>query len=112
MAWELIRKRPEDYVGANLQSYEGYAKTFSWAQARGLLDGLPDGGLNIAHEAVDRHIAAGRGDKLAMRWIGRDGQARDFTYATLREETNRFANLLAQCGGPARARARGRATAS
>ena len=98
MAWERTRKRPEDYVGANLQNYEGYAKTFSWAQARGLLDGLPGGGLNIAHEAVDRHVLAGRGDKLAVRWIGRDDRVRDFTYATLCQEANRFANLLAQCG--------------
>jgi acetyl-CoA synthetase len=99
MAWQRIRKRPEDYVGANLQNYEGYAKTFSWTQARGLLDGLPGGGLNIAHEAVDRHVASGHGDKLAIRWIGRDDQVRDFTYATLRAQTNRFANILAQRGG-------------
>ena len=98
MAWERIRKRPEDYTGANLQNYEGCAKTFSWAQARGLLDGLPGGGLNIAHEAVDRHVVAGRGDKLALRWIGRDDRVRDFTYAALRAQANRFANLLAQCG--------------
>ena len=82
MAWERIRKRLEDYADTNLQNYNDCAKTFSWAQARGLLDGLPDGGLNIAHEAIDRHIAAGRGDKFAMRWIGRDDRVRDFTYAS------------------------------
>jgi acetyl-CoA synthetase len=95
---ERIRKRPEDCIGANLQDYEGYAQTFSWAQARGLLDGLPGGGLNIAHEAVDRHVAAGRGDRLAMRWIGRDDEVCDFTYAALRAQTSRFANLLARLG--------------
>ena len=51
MEWQRIRKRPEDYVGANLQDYEEYAKQFAWSQARALLDGLPGGGLNIAHEA-------------------------------------------------------------
>ncbi len=75
MEWERIRKRPEDCAGANLVDYDEYAKTFSWAQARGLLDGLPGGGLNIAHEAVDRHVMAGRGDKLALRWIGRDDRS-------------------------------------
>ena len=94
MEWERIRKRPEDFAGANLQDYERCAGTFSWAQARALLDGLPGGGLNIAHEAVDRHVLAGRGDKLALRWIGRDDAVRDFTYAALRAETNRFANVL------------------
>ena len=63
MEWERIRKRPEDYVGANLQEYDDCSKHFAWAQARALLDGLPGGGLNIAHEALDRHVVAGRGDK-------------------------------------------------
>ena len=98
MEWERIRKRPEDFVGANLQDYEAYAKGFAWSQARALLDGLPNGGINIAHEAVDRHVLANRGDKLALRWIGRDDQVRDFSYVALRAQTNRFANILAQCG--------------
>ena len=63
MEWQRIRKRPEDYVGANLQDYEEYAKRFAWSQARALLDGLPGGGLNIAHEAIDRHVLAGRGEQ-------------------------------------------------
>ena len=98
MEWERIRKRPHDYVGANLQDYEGYAKRFAWSQARALLDGLPGGGLNIAHEAIDRHILAGGGSKLALRWIGRDDQIHDFTYADLRSQANRFANVLVQHG--------------
>jgi acetyl-CoA synthetase len=98
MQWERIRKRAEDRTGANLQDYEGCIKTFSWKEAREQLDGLPRGGLNIAHEAIDRHVAAGRGDKLALRWIGRDGQVRDYSYAALSAGGNRFANVLAQRG--------------
>jgi len=98
MECEQIRKRPEDYVGANLQDYDSYAKHFTWTQARALLDGLPGGGLNIAYEALDRHVLAGRGDKLALRWIGRDDRVQDFTYAALRAQANRFVNLLVQCG--------------
>ena len=98
MEWQRIRKRPEDYVGANLQGYEEYAKRFDWSQARALLDGLPNGGINITHEAVDRHVLSGRGNKLALRWIGRDDQVRDFNYAALRAQTNRFANILAERG--------------
>jgi acetyl-CoA synthetase len=55
---EPIRKRPEDYANANLQNYEKYTKAFSWAEAQTLVDGLPGGALNIAHEAVDRHVLA------------------------------------------------------
>jgi acetyl-CoA synthetase len=98
MEWDRIRKRREDRVGANLLDYEEYAGTFSWTQARALLDGLPGGGLNIAHEAIDRHVMAGRGEKLALRWIGRDEQVRDFTYAALGAAANRFANALAERG--------------
>ncbi|MGJ5005299.1 acetate--CoA ligase [Bradyrhizobium sp. HKCCYLRH2060] len=93
---ERIRKRPQDYVGANLIDYDEARRTFSWADARALLDGLPGGGLNIAHEAIDRHMKAGRGDKLALRWIGRDDSTRDFTYAALGAQVNRFANTLAR----------------
>jgi len=98
MEWERIRKCPEDYAGANLQDYDDYAKQFSWAKARALLAGLPGGGLNIAHEAVDRHVLAGRGDKLALRCIGRNNEFHDFSYAALLAQTNRFANVLARYG--------------
>ncbi|MGE5163786.1 MAG: acetate--CoA ligase [Sphingobacteriales bacterium] len=98
MELERIRKRPEDFVGANLVDYDVCARTYSWTQARGLLDGLAGGGLNIAHEAIDRHVKAGRGDKLALRWIGRNDSIRDFTYAALGASANRFANVLKQRG--------------
>ena len=98
MEWERIRKQPQDYFGANLQDYEEYAKRFAWSQARALLDGLPNGGLNIAHEAIDRHVLAGRGNKLALCWIGRDDQIRDFSYSALGAAANRFANVLVQRG--------------
>jgi acetyl-CoA synthetase len=98
MQWERIKKSPEDFAYAHLQNYERYVRTFSWAEARASLDGLPGGGLNIAHEAIDRHVLAGRGDKLALRWIGRDDAVRDFSYAELRALSNRFANILAQRG--------------
>ena len=98
MEWERIRKQPEERSGAGLPNYEEYVSAFSWTQARALLDGLPGGGLNIAHEAVDRHLRAGRGDKLALRWIGRDDRIRDFSYSALGAATNRFANVLARRG--------------
>lgn len=98
MEWERIRKGPVDCMGANLADYEMAVRSFSWPQARAMLEGLPDGGLNIAHEAVDRHLRAGRGNRLAIRWIGRDDQIREFTYASLGAAVNRFANVLAQHG--------------
>jgi acetyl-CoA synthetase len=98
MDWKRIRKQPIDCAGAGLADYDSYAKTFSWQQARALLKGLPGGGLNIAYEAIDRHVLAGRGDKLALRWIGRNDNIQDFSYSTLGAAANQFANLLAQGG--------------
>ncbi|WGY04540.1 acetate--CoA ligase [Nocardioides sp. QY071] len=79
--------------------YEQLRDEFTWAAARAELSGLPGGtGLNIAHEAVDRHCAAGRGDRVAVRSIAADGSITDLTYAALREATNRFAGVLAALG--------------
>jgi acetyl-CoA synthetase len=95
MNWPLIHKKPEDSAGSNLTDYEKFTKTFTWAKARRLLDGLPGGGLNIAHEAVDRHLKEGNGTQIALRWISRDGSIQDFTYEVLAAAINQFANLLA-----------------
>ena len=84
--------------GANLVDYRRVRQDVLLGAGAGLLDGLPGGGLNIAYEAIDRHVKAGRGDKLALRWIGRDDSVRDFTYAALGAAVNRFANVLAQRG--------------
>jgi len=70
----------------------------SWDEARALLSVLPDGAMNIAHEALDRHVAAGRGDRLAIRWLAKDGTRSDFSYADLMRLANKFANVLATIG--------------
>jgi acetyl-CoA synthetase len=47
---------------------------------------------------VDRHLAHGRGDKTAIRWLGKAGQRREFSYAELARASNRFANALQGLG--------------
>ena len=83
----------------NLPDYQRMVRGFTWDAARSLLDGLPNNrGLNIAHEAVDRHAAGPCADRHALRWIGRDGSQRVFTYRDLKAATNRFANALHSLG--------------
>jgi acetyl-CoA synthetase len=83
----------------NLVDYETTRATFTWEAARGFLDGLPEGrGLNIAYECVDRHAYGGRGDHLALRFLGRGGEVRDYTYADLAASTSRFAHALDTLG--------------
>jgi acetyl-CoA synthetase len=69
-----------------------------WAAARRALDGLPGGGLNIAHEAVDRHARGARARHAALRWLAANGAQRDFTFTELSILSNRFANLLHSLG--------------
>jgi acetyl-CoA synthetase len=100
MERELIRKYADTWtIRPNLEDYHTACAEFSWESIRQELDGLPDGrGLNIAYEAVDRHASKARRDHIAIRWLGRDGTVRDFTYGDLKEQTNRFANVLRKLG--------------
>ncbi len=98
--WKPIHKHREDLrVPPNLADYEAIERAFSWVGERANLAGLPAGrGLNIAYEAVDRNASGPLADRLALRWLGKQGQQRDFSYADLRALTNRFANVLEQLG--------------
>jgi acetyl-CoA synthetase len=94
MSNQTIRKAPSLSMAANMPDYDTTRRTFSWADAQSWLGGLPDAKLNIAHEAIDRHVAAGHGGQIALRWLGKEGTRRDLTYLDLQLQTNRFANVL------------------
>jgi acetyl-CoA synthetase len=93
-----IRKPTRLAVAPNLADYASACRTFDWAAAREELVGLPGGGLNIAHEAVDRHAGGAGAAKVAIRWIGRDGTRRDLTFGDLKQASNRFAGVLRTLG--------------
>ncbi|MER6944110.1 acetate--CoA ligase [Nonomuraea sp. NPDC000554] len=57
------------------------------------------GELNVAYNCVDRHVEAGRGDKVAYHWEGEpEGDARTLTYADLQREVSKAANALQELG--------------
>ncbi len=56
------------------------------------------GQLNVSFNCLDRHVEAGRGDKVAFYWEGEPGDARVLTYADLLDEVQRFANALKGLG--------------
>ena len=56
------------------------------------------GKLNAAVNCVDRHVAAGRGDKVAYYWEGEPGDARTITYSDLKDEVCKAANALIELG--------------
>jgi acetyl-CoA synthetase len=57
-----------------------------------------DGRLNVSANCLDRHVAAGLGDRVAYHWRGEEGEERDVTYAELLADTQRFANALRDHG--------------
>ena len=109
---------PDDFVAqANVSDPGIYDRAAAdpvafWAeQARALLSwdrdfdtalewNLPDarwfvgGQLNVSYNCVDRHVEAGLGDRVALHWEGEPGDTRTITYAELRDQGQRFANVL------------------
>jgi acetyl-CoA synthetase len=96
----LIEKpRGHGRVAPNMPDWDAARASFTWDEARAALDGLPGGGgLNIAHEAVDRHAAGARAERVAIRWLGRAGGVEAVTFRDLAERSARFANVLGGLG--------------
>ncbi|TFC59033.1 acetate--CoA ligase [Cryobacterium sp. TMT2-15-1] len=79
----------------------------TWQPARADADGVlsipraewfAGGKLNVAVNCVDRHVAAGKGDKVAFHFEGEPGDRRTITYAELERAVNRAANTLTDLG--------------
>ncbi len=56
------------------------------------------GKLNAAYNCVDRHVEAGKADKVAFHWVGEPGDTRTLTYADLQDEVCKAANALVELG--------------
>lgn len=83
----------------HLLDYEKVMASFSWENTARELSGLPEGkGLNIAHEAIDRHANSHLKDTVALRFIRKDRSFGDFTYAEMQKQTSKFANVLKNLG--------------
>ncbi|WP_428826697.1 acetate--CoA ligase [Azonexus sp. IMCC34842] len=91
----VIRKSPTHSRSAAATS-DGTA--FSWAQVSRELGVLPDGSLNMAYAAVDRHAHSVLADKAAFRFLRPDGSAHAVSYRELGTLTDRFGNLLKSLG--------------
>ncbi|KAI5916416.1 acetate--CoA ligase [Thauera sp. 2A1] len=94
----IIRKTAADLaVPPYLVDYAATCAGFSWDAARAELAGLPGGGLNIAHEAVERHAQGPLRDRTAFRFLG-ETSVRDVSFGELSRLTSRFASVLQTLG--------------
>lgn len=81
----------------NMSDYGKWSADFRWEEVEKQFSWYETGKVNMAYEAIDRHVANGRGDKVALYY---SDAVRDeaYTYAELSRKTNQFANVLRNLG--------------
>ncbi len=92
------QKNNDFRVPPNLSDYEKTRSEFRWEDIHEELDFLPGGGLNLAYEAIDRHLKTDKKDKVALIWDGKGKVEEKYTFADLSLLTNQFANVLNSLG--------------
>jgi acetyl-CoA synthetase len=85
----LKKLPPQDSV--NLSDYQQACDEFNW-------NINPNQNLNIAYQAIDKHLNTAIEHKIALRWLGQHEQQIDFSYHDLAEQTSCFASVLAKLG--------------
>ncbi|MBF6276838.1 MULTISPECIES: acetate--CoA ligase [Nocardia] len=96
--WAPIEKSAAEIAAATLPDYGRARRDFSWSAARSELAGLPGGGVNIAVEAVDRHLEAPIGPAPSLRWLPVTGGVTELDCADLVRLSNKFAHVLRDLG--------------
>jgi acetyl-CoA synthetase len=97
--WEQGDADPEGFwaeQAGQLEWFEPWTTVCEWKLP--FAEWFVGGTLNVSVNCLDRHVAAGRGDKVAFHWEGEPGDTRTITYAELLDETQRFANVLKGLG--------------
>jgi acetyl-CoA synthetase len=74
-----------------------FTKVLDWSNPP-FAEWFADGELNVAYNCLDRHVEAGNGDRIALRWEGEPGDQRNVTYAELTDEVKRLSNVLIDLG--------------
>ncbi|MFD0713689.1 acetate--CoA ligase [Paenibacillus sp. GCM10027626] len=88
---------PAMVSGSNMASYEETCKDFSFTEIERHFSWFNTGKVNIAYEAIDRHVEQGRGGNIALHYS--DGQRDEsYTYEQMSKQSNRFANVLRNKG--------------
>ena len=91
---------PEAYWASRAQQLQWtkpFTETLDWSNPP-FAKWFADGELNVAANCLDRHVAAGLGDRVAIHFEGEPGDTRSITYAELTHEVKRAANMLTSLG--------------
>ncbi|WP_407270735.1 acetate--CoA ligase [Radiobacillus sp. PE A8.2] len=82
----------------NLVDYQATKASFQWDNAAQQLSFTKTGKLNAAYETIDRHVAEGYGDKVALHYVNEHEAARSFTFKEVKDKTDHYAAILKQHG--------------
>lgn len=77
----------------NLPSYEAARETFNWESVEKEFSWYETGKVNMAYEAIDRHLEQGRGSKTALLYSDNE-RNESYTFEQISKQSNRFANVL------------------
>ncbi|HMD84481.1 MAG TPA: acetate--CoA ligase [Terriglobia bacterium] len=92
-----VLKPVDDPQTHHLQHYGASHATFRWEDIYDEFDWSKTGKVNMAHEAIDRHLTRGRRNKLALIYTDKEHTER-FTFEDMSLQSNRFANVLRKLG--------------
>jgi acetyl-CoA synthetase len=81
----------------DLHWHTPFTRVLDWSNPP-FAEWFADGELNVAYNCLDRHVEAGHGDRIALRWEGEPGDQRNVTYAELTDEVKRLSNVLIDLG--------------
>ncbi|MBK1883486.1 acetate--CoA ligase [Luteolibacter pohnpeiensis] len=95
---ESIRKPQKFWAkeAKELQWRKPWSKTLKWDPP--FAEWFTGGELNVCENCVDRHAEGPRKNKAAIIWEGEPGDKRVITYAQLKREVSKFANVLEKNG--------------
>jgi acetyl-CoA synthetase len=88
---------PATASGSNMESYEETYSNFSFEQIESRFNWHETGKVNMAHEAIDRHVQNGLGDKIAL-YYSDNNRDETYTFEQISKQSNRFANVLRGLG--------------
>jgi acetyl-CoA synthetase len=81
----------------NLAWAKPFTQTLDWSNPP-FAKWFADGELNVSYNCLDRHVAEGNGDRVAIFFEGEPGDSREVTYAELTAQVKKAANVLISLG--------------
>ncbi|MFD2116168.1 acetate--CoA ligase [Paenibacillus yanchengensis] len=80
-------------IEPNLENYDKVRENFDWTAVEQQFSWYTTGKVNMAYEAIDRHLDENRGNKLALLYSDSERQEQ-YTFEQISKQSNRFANIL------------------